>query len=515
MKYIRLLRVSTIGSALLGACVDEGSHASRADAGPDNFDASHSTSTHTVSSLLDAASSEAQSSSLDAGESSRDDTAASDSGASTTQNDASDATVSRAPTYYQDVLPLLEHNCLGCHVQGGIGPFELNTYESAKDNAAAIQFATETRVMPPYLVTNDGSCGDFANAPYLSEDELQLIRDWVNAGTLEGTPRAAELPNLGDLPETLQVTSPNFTPVSGGGVLDEHDDYRCFVLDPPVVNKFITGYQVIPGNDAIVHHVVVNLVDMTAASGFPTGDGGNLTNGEAIAELDAQDPDVEGYKCFGLAGDGVDVESVPVVWAPGQGVVRYPNQAGIPVGPNHKLVVQIHYNLADESHHGDSDQTSIRFEAKEPRDVPNIGLYLPTDPLLDSLLSGGEPVVLPAGEAATKYVWERSFEELGLGGIPEFQLWGLFPHMHELGNKYSVELLRAGAGSECAARVNKWDFHWQHLYFYEEAQVVTPGDSVRVTCEYDTRSKSEPILPGWGTQNEMCFLGMFVTVPNQ
>lgn len=462
-------------------------------------------------------------------------TASSDGGVSVTGTSESShgavADSSVAPTYYEHVLPLFEKNCLGCHVDEGIGPMRLDDYSTAKTYARAIQVATDSRVMPPYLVTNDGSCGDFANAPYLSETDLQTIRAWVSAGAPEGTPRDVALPASTALPDTYEVTAPKFVPVAGGGALDAHDDYRCFVLDPPAVGKFLTGYQVLPGNAKIVHHVVVNLVDFEGPSDLLTGDGGVLTNGEVIDALDARDPDVLGYRCYGLAGEGVNVDSVPAVWAPGQAAVRYPNRSGIPVLPQHKLVVQIHYNLADHSNVGASDQTRIRFEAAESKDVPNIGIYLALDPMLNSLLTGGEPDTLAPGKKSVKYVWERTFEEAGLG-FPEFELWGVFPHMHELGHKYTFEVLRedgamsdtpdggavnidAGApASQCGAQVNAWDFHWQHLYFYREGQTLRQADKIRVTCDYDTTSRTEPVLPGWGTENEMCFAGMFVTVPN-
>jgi hypothetical protein len=522
MIRTHIVSVVTIGSLFLAACGDDESKATTAvsdDAGADAAVATTSTPNSTSADDIDGTAD--ASVGPDAAVDSRGDTDPADSGiptGATGVDPGADSAV--APTFYEHVLPLFEQNCLGCHVDDGIGPMRLDDYASAKTYATAIQAATDSREMPPYLVTNDGSCGDFANSPHLSETELQTIRDWVAAGSPEGTPRDVEVPPSSALPDTYEISSPNFSPVAGGGALDAHDDYRCFVIDPPVVGKFITGYQVLPGNAKIVHHVVVNLVDMEGPSEYPATDGGVVTNADVIAALDAQDPDVEGYRCYGLAGDGVRVDSVPAVWAPGQATVHYPNEAGIPMLSNHKLVVQIHYNLVDHENVGSSDQTKIRFDIEEPEDVPNIGVYLPTDPLLNTLLSGGDPDVLPPGEASTKYIWEQSFEELGIG-IPEFQLWGLFPHMHETGNKYTVELLRAGqqddggaSAPQCEAQVNQWDFHWQHLYFYREGQVVTPQDKIRVTCDYDTSKRTEPTLPGWGTENEMCFLGLFVTVPN-
>lgn len=534
MIRTRLLGVVTLGSLLLAACGDDGANApvsvldagSGDDAGEPNATTSETSSIANTEQGADASVSSETSDTTTVSDMTETTAVNSLDASPTSEATTNDATASGdaslAPTFYEHILPLLEENCLGCHVEGGIGPVGLDSYAAAKTYAAAIQAATESRVMPPYLVNNDGSCGDFENTKYLSDAELQTIKDWVAGGTLEGTPRDVVVPLSAELPDTYQVSTPHFSPVAGGGALDAHDDYRCFLIEPPAIGKFITGYQVLPGNSAIVHHVVVNLVDLDGASDYPATDAGVVTNRQVIEGLDALDPDVEGWRCYGLAGDGVAVDSVPTVWAPGQGTVTYPNEAGIPITPSQKLVVQIHYNLADEAHHGESDETRIRFDLAEPQDVPNVAVYLPTDPMLNALLRGEEPTLLPAGEASTKYIWERSFEQMGLGGIPQFQLWGLFPHMHETGRKFTVELVPAGAEPDagaqpnrCEAQIDRWDFHWQHLYFLREGQVLTPEDSLRVTCDYDTTGRSEPISPGWGTENEMCFLGVFVTVPNQ
>ena len=63
------------------------------------------------------------------------------------------------------------------------------------------------------------------------------------------------------------------------------------------------------------------------------------------------------------------------------------------------------------------------------------------------------------------------------------------------------------------AEVPRWDFAWQLYYFYEEPVPFASGDRLRVTCDYDTRAATEPVLPGWGTYNEMCLLGLFLVPP--
>src|SRR5690606_29482673 len=61
----------------------------------------------------------------------------------------------RAITYWQDVAPIYFEHCVGCHREGGIGPFVLDDYPSAAGWASTSATAVENRVMPPWLVTDD------------------------------------------------------------------------------------------------------------------------------------------------------------------------------------------------------------------------------------------------------------------------------------------------------------------------------------------------------------------------
>ena len=60
-------------------------------------------------------------------------------------------------------------------------------------------------------------------------------------------------------------------------------------------------------------------------------------------------------------GEGVEDEGSPVVWAPGQGPVTFPDKMGVRQRPNDRLVIQIHYNLASERTRGLMDSTTVRL----------------------------------------------------------------------------------------------------------------------------------------------------------
>ncbi|HKP60255.1 MAG TPA: hypothetical protein VJV78_26200 [Polyangiales bacterium] len=414
-----------------------------------------------------------------------------------------------APTYWGDMAPLFAQRCMRCHSDGGIAPFRLDDYAQAKSFATLIEHVTRERIMPPWSVTSDGSCGDFANSEALSDAEIERISRWVRGGTPEGKKRAIERPAPPSLAYAYELSTPDFLPKVQGGELAENDEYRCFALDAPSdTPTFITGYEVVPGAPEIVHHVVMLLIDPDAETELDEGP--QRTNAEQMRALDDESPDRLGWPCFGQAGDGISVAAAPVVWAPGQGVVLYPNKSGVLIRPNYKLVVQVHYNLADEKNRGKRDQTKLRLQLA--RKVENAGVFVLQDLLLDTLFQG-KPATIPAGQRSTLYDWSSTGEEMGIGQLPEAQLYGVMPHMHQLGHKYTMTLRQKGGPEQCAAQVDNWDFHWQRMYFYEKPWTVRADSELSVTCDYDTSSVTGPVKPGWGTRNEMCLATLYFTVP--
>jgi hypothetical protein len=99
-----------------------------------------------------------------------------------------------------------------------------------------------------------------------------------------------------------------------------------------------------------------------------------------------------------------------------------------------------------------------------------------------------------------------------LNGLASADLVAVMPHMHGRGRSEKLELGPAG-DLACAAHLENWDFHWQEFYFYKTPPTITPTTQVRVTCDYDTRNDTMPVLPGWGTRNEMCLTVLMLALP--
>jgi hypothetical protein len=417
-------------------------------------------------------------------------------------------TAAGGPTFHGEVAAIFSQKCTGCHQEGGIGPFVLTEYEPARERASQIAAYTAERIMPPFLMETGGACGSFDESIALTEAEIATIAEWAEAGAPEGTRAAAVALGPRPLPVlegARDFALPSFEPEITGGPLAEFDEYRCFPVEHSLTSdQYVTGYDVLPGNASIVHHLLAFIVDPNQ-----TVEGG-VTNAQVMQALDDESPDRLGWPCFGMAGDGVEVESVPVIWAPGQGVVDYPGGLGVSFRQDRVLVAQVHYNLAEGAPSGLTDQTTMRMRLSDS--VERQGVFVLEDRLLASLY-GPTPQVLPAGQESVVVDWTQRLGDIGLPAGLDLELVGLFPHMHGRGRKYTFEVSN-GAEFECQGRINRWDFNWQRIYDYAAVVPVNADTEFRVTCEYDTRDATADVMPGWGTRNEMCFvMGMLALPP--
>src|SRR5260370_5527504 len=92
------------------------------------------------------------------------------------------------PTFYRDVLPILEKHCQNCHRPGEMA-FPLMAYGQAVARARAIRDSVVTKNMPPWLA--DPGYGHFANDPSLSPSGIKTLEMWAGGGALSGDPSEA------------------------------------------------------------------------------------------------------------------------------------------------------------------------------------------------------------------------------------------------------------------------------------------------------------------------------------
>ena len=419
-----------------------------------------------------------------------------------------------APTWHGDVAPIVQEHCAACHTAGNIAPFVLDSYEDALPMSQALLQAVERGDMPPWFAVETDECDPvlpFEGDMRLSDEEIETLRLWVEAGSPEGDPDdAAPLPEA----PSLELTNPDLSLEWSSPYLVKsgtQDEFMCFVLDPGnTETMWVSEVQLLPGNTAVDHHGLV-YVDV-----------------EGVADDLATDGS---FPCFGNPGvDGYLLGT----WTPGAAPTRVPENTGMPLPGGARLVVQMHYHPDLEEDQIDESVVQLKWTEEEPEWAAAQAL-LGNDWKQSSDGTGlqpgpnddGEPVfIIPAGEA--NHVEEMLYTQ----EIPiEFPLFSVGTHMHYVGTDMKITLEKEGEPT-CLVQTPNWDFNWQRVYNFDapidELPTIGQGDSLRMRCTFDNslgnpfvadalreQGLDEPVDVALGeeTLDEMC-LGLFgILVP--
>src|SRR5262245_28986346 len=162
-----------------------------------------------------------------------------------------------APTFSKDVAPIFYKNCTSCHRPGEIAPMSLLTYQDARPWAKSIATRVSAGTMPPWHA--DSSRVAFANDRHLNDADKATILSWANGGAPEGNPQ--DLPSPPHYTQGWSIEEPSVVlkmqedyPIPATGTIA----YQYFEVPTDFTeDKWIQGFEVQPGNRAVVHHVIV------------------------------------------------------------------------------------------------------------------------------------------------------------------------------------------------------------------------------------------------------------------
>jgi mono/diheme cytochrome c family protein len=386
-----------------------------------------------------------------------------------------------SPTFYRDVLPILQQHCQSCHRPGEIGPLPLMTYEEAQTEARSIAFITASRKMPPWFA--DRAIGHFANDPSLTAQEIAILDAWSKAKASAGDPhdappprvwtngwnipqpdamvrmaKAVALPPKGDIEYTYEIVHTNFTEA-----------------------KWIQLSEIRPSSRESVHHAVAYI--------RPPGSQW-LEHAPLGVPFTAADMADDKSKRDALWTDS----DILLVYAPGSSPDRWPNGMAKLVPAGSDLVFQMHYMARG---HPATDQTEIGLIfAKQP----------PKQRVLTLQLTNDHFVIPPGAD---------NFRAEARGTLPnDATLLSFLPHMHLRGKRFEYNIVRKDGAIEPLLRVN-WDFYWQLSYQLAQPLPLTAGTELQAVAWYDN-SNSNPHNPdpmaavhwGYQTYDEM-MVGFF------
>ncbi len=179
---------------------------------------------------------------------------------------AAEADATAAPTFYADVLPILQDNCQVCHRPNGanlggmVAPMSFVTYDDTRPWAKSIAKQVDARTMPPWHASPQHH-GVFVNERALAEEEVATLIAWVEGGALAGDAAAAPAPREWPTSEWL-IGEPDLVVDMGTDyfVPDELEDQYVYfeseitkeMLPEP---RWLKAFEFKPGS-AVVHHII-------------------------------------------------------------------------------------------------------------------------------------------------------------------------------------------------------------------------------------------------------------------
>ncbi len=351
-----------------------------------------------------------------------------------------------APTFYEDVAPILQRRCQVCHRPGSIGPFPLLSYEDAAGWSAMIHEVISSRRMPPWHA-KPGVGPAFANDRSLPEEERAALLAWVDAGAPAGDPANAPAPVEFPDPTAWRIGAPDAVievpqaiTVPATGVVD----YQYFEVPTDFgEDKWVRGLEVSVEARSVVHHVLVFVIypDRRAS---PRVRGG-----------------LRGY--FGSMLPGETVEPFPEgtgKWLPRGSTLRF----------------QIHYTPDGEQR---TDRVRLALRFARP-DEPITRRYQTT-----ALYSVN--FAIPPGAAEHEVRARYVFEEDAI-------LTALLPHMHLRGKSFRYLLTYPDGTSRPLLEIPRYDFNWQNTYRLARPLFVPKGSKMLGIATYDN-SADNPANP--------------------
>ena len=425
-------------------------------------------------------------------------------------------------TWNQDVAPIVAKHCMSCHQDGGIAPFPLTDFDSAKENAQRMLAQTDANIMPPFDAREDEDCTPrfgWVDDPRLSVADKATLHAWVDGGLARGEDVA-----LPEIPDTaLQGVTQTLVPTEGFAASGDRDQFFCFVFDPGNSQlAWLTGLQVNPDVDEVVHHAVITEI------------GPGAKQNQLVAQHGVGKP----FECSDMT---TPADFVVNVWTPGNQPMQTSDEIAVPLFPDSILVMQIHYHPAGIAHAPDKTSIDLRLSSVWPRKMYFV-LPVGNAPRAPELLpdpddTGAPQFLIPRNVADHRERMQVAVPPLP--GLNNPRLFSANPHMHLVGTHISATIERPAARgsdpkSECLAN-GGWNFDWQRTYTYDapldRLPGIAAGDLIDIECSWDNTitnpfvqrmlndaglgAQPVDIALGEQTTNEMCLeiFGLSVDAP--
>jgi len=392
---------------------------------------------------------------------------------------AADAHSAAPVVFTKDVAPILQSKCQACHQPNSIAPMSLVSYEETRPWARSIKTRVAARQMPPWHIDRSVGVQKFKNDMSLTDQQIETIVKWVDAGAPQGDPKDMPPPKPlvtdnewqgvrdGYGPPDLVIRSPEYTMAAN------HQDvwYRPMSDIPITEPHWAKMVEIRPTRlkgRRIIHHSIAYLVlnnDPEAVNtGTSTGGGTDRSS----------------------ADDLVNRRPQLMEWAVGKGYDLYRPGTGKLIVPGEKISWDQHIHAVGEEITSGSE-IGIWFYKKG--NEPQKRSYL----IGFTGLRQARSLDIPPNS----FSMTDGFTVLKQAAVLEnFQ-----PHFHLRGKSMQVEAILPDGSSQIVSYVGNFNFNWMTNYIFDDeaAPVFPKGTIIHVTAWYDNTkaNKNNPDPDQW------------------
>ena len=387
-------------------------------------------------------------------------------------------------TFTRDIALIFQQKCQVCHRPGSMAPMSLVTYEESRPWARSIKARVTAKEMPPWFLDKTVGIQKFKNDISLSDEQIDMIASWVDAGAPRGNPKDMPPPiqwppgdawglakTLGppdhvvkSLPFTMPAESPDqwWRPVVDVGLAEDRW-LRAIEVKPSISGR------------RIVHHAGTFLYQDEDAA-FLEAERALLRGQGTIEDLLAAERNPSG-RIVEANEDGGPMFTEWAIGKPGE-IFENPMLGGDDGGPpmtgklmkaGSKMGFEIHYHAVGEEL---TDQTEIGLWFY-PKDVT------PKYRVRFRAMASARPLEIPPHTVTVKHGY---YTLPAPAIIQNFQ-----PHMHYRGKGFMTEVIYPGGRTEVLNYVPNFKFDWHISYIYADdvAPVLPKGAVIHNVIWYD------------------------------
>ena len=334
-------------------------------------------------------------------------------------------------TYNDDVFPIVRAKCGSCHVDGGVAPMSLMTYEEAFPWAESIRGELVASHMPPWNAV-DGY-GEFRHEHLLTPKELDTILTWATGGNPRGR-LDQKLPPV-TLKNDWTLGKPDLAlPLPAPFVVsaDKMEDTHEFTIATATTEaRWIRAVDLLPGTPSVVRSALIYVKSPASSSAEPAP------------------------------------EQVLARWVPGHDPEPMDSGTALRLAAGAEIIARIHY------------KKTWQFEGKELSDRSTVGIYFSTAKDARELLT--LPIASPALTAAdtSKRVvtFSRTLDE-------DLQAVAVSPDMVPPNITLQVEaVLPDGTRRPMIRLLTRAD--WDRRYWFEQPLTLPRGTKIEVKANLD------------------------------